>query len=215
MINIKLVIIVAVLFLSNSLSAFSDELGKKLATQGNTKGVTACISCHGINGEGMAQAGFPRLSNLDPRYLQKQLQDFKNGTRKNPIMEPIAKALTNKESIAVSNYLVKLKPVASNTRITDTQLLTQGRQLATIGNWGNNIPACFACHGRSGYGVNEHFPALAGQHASYISQQIQAWKSGLRKNDPNDLMKVIAQRLSNTEIKAISTYLASLSANKK
>jgi len=218
MFTIKSASVLTVFLFSISPIVFSavseSKIGKKIAMQGNSNGATACISCHGLKGEGMAPAGFPRLSNLDQRYLSKQLQDFRNGTRKDPIMEPIAKALTKKESAAVSNYFVTLKTSSSNSSKADSALLAQGKKIATIGNWANTIPACFACHGPGGTGVGEHFPALAGQHASYITKQIQAWKSGTRKNDANDLMKVIAVRMSDSEIMAVSAYLASLSAKK-
>ena len=49
--------------------------GKELALKGR-EGVAACTSCHGENGEGNFELGYPRLAGLHPKYITKQLYDF-------------------------------------------------------------------------------------------------------------------------------------------
>ena len=211
----------AAIFLLFSLSYFNhsvyaNELGQKIAMQGNAQGATACIACHGADGGGQVQAGFPRLAGLAEQYLINQLESFDKGTRQSPVMGPIAKAMSKQEIAAVTNYFAKLPtPKGKMSTSTDKTLMLQGKQLATKGNWDNNVPACYACHGPQARGVGQYFPALAGQPAGYITQQIQAWRSGTRTNDPNQLMQGIAKRLSEAEISAVSMYLASLSATAK
>jgi cytochrome c553 len=70
------------------------------------------------------------------------------------------------------------------------------------------MPACFACHGVNGTGIPPHFPSIAGQNATYIANQLNAWKDGSRINDPEGLMKAVADKLSAEDISAVSTYLA-------
>jgi len=191
--------------------AMASELGKMLAMQGNTKGATACIACHGVDGGGQAGAGFPRLAGLNSAYLEKQLHDFSKASRTNPIMSPIASALSEKEIRAVAGYFSKMKlTVAASRSAANDNLMEEGKRLAENGNWSNDVPACFACHGVGARGIGDHFPALAGQQADYIEQQILSWRNGQRHNDPNQLMKGVAMRLSEAEIKAVSAYLASL-----
>ncbi|MDB5941721.1 MAG: hypothetical protein JWQ13_1287, partial [Ramlibacter sp.] len=69
------------------------EPGRQLATSG-AQGVAACAGCHGAAGEGNAQAGFPRLAGLGKQYLVHQLESYADGSRVNPIMQPIATAMT-------------------------------------------------------------------------------------------------------------------------
>ena len=88
-------------------------------------------------------------------------------------------------------------------------------KLVKQGDWSRNIPACVACHGVSDTGVGQSFPPLLGQSATYIAAQLNAWRSGTRKNDPNDLMGHIARSLTDAEIKDLSTYFASLSGGAK
>ena len=192
---------------------FANELGRTIAQQGNNKGATACISCHGAAGQGMAAAGFPLLAGIDAGYLEKQLVDFTTDKRANAIMTSIARSLTAKEKKAVAEYFAKQSsPKSSPATQADAARLKLGKAIAEQGNWPNNVPACFACHGVDAAGIGKHFPLLAGQHALYIEQQLGAWRNGTRSNDPNELMKGVAMRLSDAEIKAVSTYLSSLSA---
>ena len=170
----------------------------------------ACITCHGAEGEGMAAAGFPRLAGLSAGYMRKQLADFASGVRANPIMQPIAAALSAEEADAVTAMLAD-KPGPEVERIGRTAAVEgPGETLALRGAWARNIPECVACHGPSGVGVGDAFPPLAGQSAQYLASQLSAWRQGTRKNDPNDLMGHIARSLTDDEIKAVSAYFAGL-----
>ncbi|MNY72686.1 Cytochrome c [compost metagenome] len=59
-------------------------------------------------------------------------------------------------------------------------------------------------------GVGSAFPPLAGQSASYLVAQLNAWRDGSRHNDPNDLMGHIAKALTPDEITAVADYFATL-----
>ena len=184
------------------------QRGERIATQGNDKGAIACISCHGANGEGNAAAGFPRLSILDAEHMVKQLQDYKQGSRVSPVMQPFALALDREEMEAVAAYYAAREAgaAAADTGVDSSPL---GERLALRGAWNEDVPACVSCHGPGGKGIAPDFPAIAGQHAGYIKSQILAWKNGTRSNDPNELMKVVAERLSEDQIEAVSAYFAS------
>ena len=182
--------------------------------QGNQRGATACVTCHGADGAGQAAAGFPRLAGQDKDYLIRQLLAFTQGSRKNPIMVPIASALNQQDMAEVAAYYSHQTAPNPNAGKGDKSLVSTGEKLALRGNWDKTIPACVTCHGPGGKGVGSHFPALAGQSASYIEQQIQAWKSGTRHNDPNQLMQGVAKRLSPSEAKAVAAYFANLGTEK-
>lgn len=184
--------------------------GQIIATQGNGAGAIACVTCHGPDGKGNSAAGFPDIAGLNANYLSKQLHDYAKGTRKNPIMLPFASALTEDDIQAVSAYYQNLEaPVSAVTHQTPDPA-NQGEWLAMRGDWDNQIPACNQCHGPNGMGVGESFPALAGQHATYLKAQLAAWRNGSRDNDPNQLMKGVAERLSEQQITAITDYYATL-----
>lgn len=184
--------------------------GQAIVQKGNDKGAAACVACHGADGAGNAEAGYPRLSMLNAEYMAAQLRAFQSGARSNPIMQPIAKALSEAEIKAVAEYYAEQSASVPPPAVKDPQLLQQGEQLATRGRWQETIPACVSCHGPGGSGVGTAFPALAGQHAGYIRSQIKASQKGQRKGDPNELMTTVAKRLSDAQIEAVAAYFASL-----
>lgn len=184
--------------------------GKLIATQGNGAGALACITCHGADGKGNEAAGFPDIAGLNSGYLSKQLHDYASGQRKNPIMQPFASSLSEDDIQAVSAYYEGLEEQTSFVAHQTPVPHHQGEWLAMRGDWSNDIPACNQCHGPNGMGVGHSFPALAGQHKSYLKAQLNAWRGGSRDNDPNNLMKGIAERLSEQQITAITEYYATL-----
>lgn len=191
-------------------TAHADDDGETLAKQG-AAGAPPCLTCHGANGEGNAAAGFPRLAGLSAAYQSKQLHDFASGERGNPIMAPIAKALSDQQIEALARYYAGLE-TASGTVDAPQARLEAGRELAVNGMWSDNLPACIACHGPGARGVGTEFPALAGQHAGYLESQLKAWQTNQRHNDANGLMAAVAAALDDKQIKTVSTYLASLAA---
>src|SRR5690606_41144884 len=71
-----------------------------------------------------------------------------------------------------------------------------------------HVPACAACHSANGAGIPAQFPRLAGQHQAYTEAQLQAFRSGARKN--SEQMTQIVKRMSEEEIKAVADYVAGL-----
>lgn len=201
--------IIFILLMSIPASAsYADTPGGAAIAKNGTGTATACMQCHGANGEGQAAAGFPRLAGQGRDYLVKQLTDFKAKTRINPVMQAIANTLTVAQINDVSDYYASLpgwKPVAGS--VPETAQIAHGAQLAHRGNWVMGMPACFACHGENGAGIAPHFPALAGQGASYTATQLKNWQAGTRSNDPQGLMKAVADKLSADDISALSAYL--------
>ncbi|MFO2464315.1 cytochrome c4 [Pseudomonas sp. 15FMM2] len=185
--------------------------GKKIFDAGGMQpGATACMACHGADGLGLAAAGFPRLAGLPAGYLSKQLQDFRDGTRTNPVMQPLAKALTDEEIAAVTQVLAAMPVPGAVTAFRSALPGSPAQKLALQGAWDRQIPACVSCHGPAGVGVGDAFPPLAGQSAAYLAGQLSAWQSGARRNDPNDLMGHIAKSLTPEEIQGVASYFASL-----
>ncbi|MEO8331757.1 MAG: c-type cytochrome [Gallionella sp.] len=188
--------------------AHAADAAKTIATQGNKQGAPACQTCHGMDGGGTAAAGFPRLAGLDAAYIEQQLLNFRSGQRSNPVMQPIAKSLSKKDVTLIAAYYAALPIPVSTPEGGDPALLTKGEILATRGDWNHEIPACFQCHGPEGKGMGPNFPAISGQSASYISNQIAAFKSGTRANDLVGLMKSVADKLSADQVEAVSAFFA-------
>lgn len=188
--------------------------GGEIARNGTQTGAPACASCHGDDGGGSIDGGFPRLAGLSVGYLTHELDSFGDGSRENETMGPIAQALTSDERRAVAAYYAGLPaPKTAEASAPDGAISSRGRSLAETGEWSKGLPACGQCHGPAGQGVGAAFPALAGQPAAYLMAQLSAWKAGTRHNDPLGLMKGIADKLSDQDGAAVSAYYAALPAS--
>ena len=86
---------------------------------------------------------------------------------------------------------------------------TRGKALYEEGNRATGVPACVGCHQANGAG-HEKYPRLAGQRQAYTVQQLTEFKSGARSNDRAHVMRAVAARLTDNEIKAVAEYLAGL-----
>ncbi|HET6632279.1 MAG TPA: c-type cytochrome [Rhodanobacteraceae bacterium] len=181
----------------------------RIASAGNGRGAPPCATCHGANGGGQAAAGYPRLAGLDAAYLNRQVQSFVNGSRSNPVMVAIAKALSDEERQALSAYYAAMPvPAPAGKDSASPSDNPVGQSLAQRGRWSRQVPGCVACHGPHGVGVGAHFPPLAGQPAAYLASQLTAWQKGTRRNDPLDLMQHVAAALSAADIEAVSAWFA-------
>lgn len=207
------------LALSAVLSATCHADGASIARNG-VGAAQACQTCHGAAGEGLAQAGFPRLAALGAPYLQRQLDAFADGSRVNAVMMPIAQALSVTDRAALSAYYAALPvPTSPATAVPAVAASAPaglhkpagvGATLAISGRWADKLPACAQCHGPGGRGVGPDFPALTGQGALYLSNQLMAWKAGTRPPGPMGLMAVVAKKLSDAEVRAVADHFASL-----
>lgn len=170
----------------------------------------ACSSCHGPLGQGGET--FPRLAGLPAGYIAGQLDAFASGARVNDQMAPIARALSPAERAALGDYYSRAR-APSTARPSLGGDRARGESLALRGDWSKDIPACFACHGPSGFGAAPAFPALAAQHPAYTVAQLAAWSGGGRPGDPGGLMTQVAGRLSQADRRAVADYLATLPPN--
>ena len=207
--DVPIAALVICLFATCSSEALAAS-GKDIVLKG-ASGAPACSACHGQNGEGQPQMGYPRLAGLAPAYIEEQLKSFGNGSRDNAIMDPIGKALKPQDRKAVAEYLSGLTPPGAKKNVPqDHKLIDQGRQIAERGDWSHGLPACSQCHGPAGMGVGNAFPKLSGQSADYIVNELNAWKKGDRRNDPMSLMAGVANKLDKQQIKAVAAYFESL-----
>ncbi|MEJ2404519.1 MAG: c-type cytochrome [Candidatus Thiodiazotropha sp.] len=73
------------------------------------------------------------------------------------------------------------------------------------------VAACMACHGPTGAGNPQAvFPALGGQHASYVEKALKDFRDGNRTNDTNGMMQGVVARMTDKEIAAVAQYIQGL-----
>jgi cytochrome c553 len=170
-----------------------------------------CVACHGADGNASASI-YPKIAGQHAEYLYKQLVNFKPGKdgekplRENAIMAGFAAALSDEDMKNVSAYLAAQKQTLGSAKNKDT--LALGEKIYRGGIADKKIPACAGCHSPNGAGIPAQYPRLGGQHAEYTESQLVAFRDGVRNN--SEQMTVIAAKMSDKEMKAVSDYIAGL-----
>jgi cytochrome c553 len=171
-----------------------------------------CAACHAADGNSTAPAN-PKIAGQIPEYTHKQLKDFKaeggkKPARESPIMMGMVANLSEADMKGLAAFYggQKLKPAAAS----DKNLVAAGQRLWRGGNAATGVPACAGCHGPAGAGMPAQYPRIAGQYADYVAAQLKAFKEGGRANDPNGMMRGVAARLTDREIRAVAEYAAGL-----
>jgi cytochrome c553 len=176
------------------------------AAAGKAK-AAACAGCHGPDGNS-TNPEWPKLAGQHVAYLEKQLREFKAGKRVNATMNGMAAPLSDQDIADISAHYASQKV---RLGVADPAAVELGRKLYQGGNAETGIAACMSCHGPAGSGNPlARFPSLSGQHASYVAKSLQDYRSGSRENDPNAMMRRVAERLTDREIKALAEYVAGL-----
>jgi len=173
---------------------------------------TVCLACHSIDGNSVIPAN-PKLAGQHPEYLLKQMKNFKaesgkQAERASPIMNGMIAPYTEEQMRDIAAYLgeQKLKPEVSKNRAT----IEYGRQLYRAGDQTKGLPACAACHGPTGSGMPAQYPRIAGQFTDYTEAQLKNFRAGDRANDVNKMMRMVAIKMTDAEIKAVADYVAGL-----
>jgi len=167
-------------------------------------GIVACSACHRGSGEGDAGSGFGNLTGLTKHYLEKQLRDFRSGARENRVMQVVARNLGENDIAALAAYYASLPPQTKSADVPQTP--PEGVLLAEEGDPGRTIPACNSCHGSETAREASEIPSLYGQHPIYLTNQLEAWQSGARRNDLGSVMAEIAKKLTPIEMSAVAIY---------
>jgi cytochrome c553 len=172
-----------------------------------------CAGCHGADGNSTSPAN-PKLSGQPAEYITKQLRNFKEaskdpnkeGARKSAVMSGLVANLSDEDFVNLGAYFAEkaIKPGSAK------QPYTEGEKLFRGGNAATGVPACAACHGPTGAGIPVQFPRLGGQHADYVAAQLKAFRNRDRQNDAAKMMRTIADKMTEQEIKDVANYVAGL-----
>jgi cytochrome c553 len=147
--------------------------------------------------------------------LRKQLDSYADGTRRDPVMEPIAKGLPDALRSEVAAYYAQADArLVSGTSPFTKSWAERGQLLANQGDSTNRVQACSNCHGPGGVGQPPALPYLAGLDDGYIRRTLMAWREGRRRNDAGQQMAAIARALQPEDVAAVARYYAGLTSPK-
>lgn len=200
----KLVLVTITLIISVAMArAWAEgnvEAGKAKADQ--------CAACHGADGNSV-NPEWPKLAGQHAGYLIKQLAYFEAGERENATMKPMASILDAQGREDVAAYYASQKATIGEA---DPELVEFGQQIYRSGNAESSVAPCMGCHGPNGAGnPAAGYPALRGQHAKYIENQLHGFAEGKRVNESaTRMMQILAVRMTNREIRSVAAYIQGL-----
>jgi len=171
----------------------ADAAAGKLTAEG-------CAGCHGADGVSQTPLT-PSLAGEPDYFVQWQLVFFRNDTRKNEVMGPIAQSLTDKDIRNLGAYYASLPPPKPETTPANDALATVGSKLASQHR-------CNVCHGDDFAGSG---PAarLADQREDVLLKALRDFKSGRRVGTGVASMADVTYDLNDADMQALSHYLAS------
>jgi cytochrome c553 len=188
-----------------------DPFTRGKAADGATKSAV-CSACHGPNGNS-TNPEWPRLAGQNAVYVAEQLRLFRSGVRNNPVMKPLASALSDQDIDDLAVYYEAQTPLGLEA---DPSYWKDGEALYLTGDNGHEVPACVACHGPVGRGnLAAGYPALRAQQSVYVVKQLNDYANGARYSGPNPaaatpngiMMFTIAKRLSAQQIRDVASYV--------
>jgi cytochrome c553 len=167
-----------------------------------------CAPCHGPDGNA-TNPEWPKLAGQHAGYLVKQLTYFKDGERVNETMKGIASNLSEQDREDLAAYFSSQKVKIG---AADPSLVELGRKLYRSGNASSGIAPCMGCHGPAGRGnPAANYPALRGQNAPYVVNQLRAFANGQRHNEnAKKMMQILASRMTDREMRAVASYIQGL-----
>ncbi len=204
-----IVVALAALFASSVMADEAKGPAKPDLAKGATISASVCAACHTADGSRGIPTN-PILQGQHADYLVKQLAEFKAGKRDNAVMKPMASTLSDDDMRNVAAFYASktAKPGLSKVKAT----VDLGQKIWRGGIAEKNVAACAGCHGPTGAGIPSQYARLGGQHAEYVSAELGLFRAGKRGNSPQ--MAVIAARMSDAEIAAVSDYVEGLNAGK-
>ena len=204
--NTRFLLLVALSFTAAQLHANSLVDGS--AEAGKAKSIT-CTACHGADGNSVNPL-WPNHAGQGAPYIVAQLQAFKSGLRKDPLMAPQAMLLSDEDMRDLAVYFESMP--AAVQAVANPSTVNRGEALYRGGDADKGVPACMACHGPAGRGnPAARYPALQGQHAAYTAKSLRDYASGARLSvEKTQAMRDIASRLSDEDIEAVSSYVQGL-----
>lgn len=192
--------------------AAAQSAAKPDLARGESIAKQVCAACHAADGNSVANVN-PKLAGQFAEYLDKQLRNFKaqggkKAARENAVMAGMVAGLSDADMRSVAAYYAaqNLRPATAS----DKDRAALGQKVWRGGISAKGVAACAGCHGPDGAGIPGQYPRLSGQFAEYVDAQLKLFRAGARANDPNGMMRGVAARMNDDEIKAVAQYAAGL-----
>jgi len=133
--------------------------------------IAPCLACHGTSGQSTVPET-PSLGGQPQFFVVAQLFLFRDQRRNVPLMNALARPLTDDDLRAFADRIAALPPPAPPAAAPDPERYARGRALA-------RRQPCAVCH-RPDFSGREQIPRLANQREDYLVKAMRDYKAGAR-----------------------------------
>jgi cytochrome c553 len=159
----------------------------------------ACAACHGEGGNSKSES-IPSLAGHPAPYLVVQLILFREQQRRNEIMAPIAKSLSDDDIEDLAAYF-SARTRTPPDRSVDPSVMMRGKAVA-------DAHRCGTCH-LPDYSGREQIPRLAAQREDYLLKTMRDYKSGQRSG-LDGMMTSVLHNVTDGQLVDLAAYLSRL-----
>jgi cytochrome c553 len=174
----------------------SAPMGSSTKAQTIEERAQTCAACHGEDGR-PKMPEVPIIWGQHAGYMYIQLRDFKSGSRKSDIMQPLVADLERADMLALADYFAKKEWPRLGFTASDSD--------QKIGKQTNGAGMCIECH-LGGFLGDGTIARLAGQTSTYLERTMLAFKTRERANSPDK--STLLASFADDELKAMARYLA-------
>lgn len=161
-----------------------------------------CVACHGPGGISQ-MPDTPSIGGQPEGFLQWQLVYFRSGTRKSPVMQPMAAGLSDDEVRGLSSFFSKQKPPPPDTTNTaQSAMYEAGKRLALQNR-------CASCH-KDDYSGAQAVPRTANQREDYLLKSLRDFKAGTRTGGGVAAMADVVYPLGDEQLQALAHFMGHL-----
>lgn len=159
----------------------------------------ACAGCHGFEGNSL-NPHIPNLAGQPADYLVKVTKDYRDGKRKEPLMQAATARLNDRTIVDLAAYFSRQQPRSQLHQDLESEKtfdpLADGERIAA---------SCNTCHGKAGNSRTKGVPSLTGLSVKYIVKATRDYEQGRRKHAA---MQEIVSFYSDTDIEKAAYYYA-------
>jgi cytochrome c553 len=160
--------------------------------------IALCTACHGQDGRS-ADPSIPNIGGQPKLAVMYQLFFFREGRRKSPEMNEIAKDLSDAELTAIAEHVARLPPPPPMVDAVDVARYGRGAELAAK-------RMCASCHNPD-YSGRAQMPRLAGQREAYTAKALQDYRAGARVGTQAAMAEAV-RGLSDADFADLAYFLA-------
>jgi cytochrome c553 len=160
--------------------------------------IAACAACHGETGQA-PNPDIPSIGGQPKLFVMYQLFFYREGRRKSPEMNTVAKDMSDAELTAISDYVAGLPPPPTAEGPVDEARYQRGAELAAK-------RICGTCHNPN-YSGREQMPRIAGQREAYLVKSFKDYQAGVRVGTQAAMAEAV-RGLDDASLQDLAYYLA-------